>query len=65
MSGRLGEASLPQNPMKTSTMTRNEFRHRHSKFPPTLQNVFLLGFCGGAAAAFIIVTTILKLAKLL
>jgi hypothetical protein len=30
-------------------MTKQHFLYRHSKFPPTTQNVFLLGLAAGAA----------------
>ncbi len=35
-------------------MTTQQFIHRHSKFPPTTQNVFLLGLAAGAALVSIV-----------
>jgi hypothetical protein len=35
-------------------MNRDQFIYRHSKFPPTTQNIFLLGFMAGVALMIIV-----------
>jgi hypothetical protein len=39
-------------------MNSQQFIYRHSKFPPTLQNIFLLGLAAGAALVGIVVVLI-------
>lgn len=39
-------------------MPRQQFIHRHSKFPPTAQNIFLLGLLAGVAIVAIVAALI-------